>query len=311
MTEEDNSMVTFAHVLYPTDLSAASRPALRYAAAVARWYGARLTVLHVVPTFEPTQVPSSSIDATSTLFHPPTRESVQAEVQASLPSDGLHGLDVAVVAAAGDPVRVIVEQAQSADLLVMGTHGRSGFERLMVGSVTEKVLRLASCPVLAVPPQAVSDGGSDAVFRRILCPVDFSPSSERALEVALDLARQANGALTVATVIEWLAEEEPRTTAHFNVSEYRQHLIEDTRARLRAMLSDESRTWCDIDEVVTFGRAHREVIRLAAEKHCDLVVMGAQGRSGAGLAFFGSTTPPVVRGATSPVLVVRHQVVPV
>lgn len=298
-------MVTFTQVLYPTDLSEAARPAARYAAAVARWYAARLTVLHVVPTFDPIRVPSDRPGAATTLVHPPTRDAVEAEVQAALSSEGLIDLDVAVIAAAGDPVRVIVEYAGSADLVVMGTHGRSGVDRLLSGSVTERVFRLAPCPVLAVPPQVASGGGSEAVFRRILCPVDFSPSSQRALEVALDLARQANGALTVVTVIEWLAEEEPRATAHFNVSEYRQHLIEDTRTRLRALLSDESRTWCDIDEVVSLGRAHREVLRLAAEKQSDLIVMGAQGRGGASLAFFGSTTPPVVRGATCPVLVVR------
>jgi len=298
-------MVTFTHVLYPTDLSAASRPALRYVVAMAHWYGARLTVLHVVPTFDPIRVPSDRVGVGTTLYQPPTREDVEADVRATLSSDDVGGLDVAVTCAAGDPVRVIVEQARTADLIVMGTHGRSGVDRLLSGSVTERVFRLAPCPVLAVPPQMPSDAGANAVFRRILCPVDFSPSSGRALEIALDLARQANGTLTVVTVIEWLAEEEPRSTAHFNVSEYRRHLIEDTRARLRALLSDESRTWCDIDEVVLLGRAHREVLRLAAEKQCDLVVMGAQGRGGVSLAFFGSTTQPVVRGATSPVLVVR------
>jgi len=302
-------MVTFTQVLYPTDLSEAARPAVRYAAAVARWYAARLTVLHVVPTFDPIRVPSDRLDAASTLVHPPTRDAVEAEVTRALSSEGLIDLDVAVIAAAGDPVRVIVEHAGAADLVVMGTHGRSGVDRLLSGSVTERVFRLAPCPVLAVPPQAAPEGGSEAVFRRILCAVDFSPSSQRALEVALDLARQANGALTVVTVIEWLAEEEPQTTAHFNVSEYRQHVIADKRARLAALLSDESRTWCDIDDVVTLGRAHREVLRLAAAKQSDLIVMGAQGRGGASLAFFGSTTPPVVRGATCPVLVVRSPTV--
>jgi len=298
-------MVTFTHVLYPTDLSEASRPAIRYAATIARWYGARLTVLHVVPTFDPISVPSDRFGAATTVVHPPTREAVEVEVRGTLPPDQVSGLELAVVAAAGDPVRVIVEHAAAADLVVMGAHGRSGFDRLLSGSVTERVFQLASCPVLAVPPQAASAGEPEAVFRRILCPVEFSPSSERALDVALDLARQANGVLTAATVIEWLAEEEPRTTAHFNVSEFRQHLIADTRTRLRGLLSDQSRTWCDIDEVIRLGRAHREVLRLAAEQQSDLIVMGAQGRGGASLAFFGSTTPPVVRGATCPVLVVR------
>ncbi|MDP1806931.1 MAG: universal stress protein [Acidimicrobiales bacterium] len=298
-------MVSFTQVLYPTDLTEASRPAARYAAAVARWYAARLTVLHVVPTFEPIGVPSDRFGAAATFIHPPTRDAVEADVTRALSSEALTDLEVAVIAAAGDPVRTIVEHAGSADLVVMGTHGRSGIDRLLSGSVTEGVFRLAPCPVLAVPPQVATGGGSEAVFRRILCPVDFSPASQRALEWALDLARQANGTLTVVSVVEWLAEEEPLTTAHFNVSEYRQHLINDTRTRLRALLSDESRTWCDIDEVVTLGRAHREVLRLAADRQSDLIVMGAQGRGGVSLALFGSTTPPVVRGAACPVLVVR------
>ncbi|MDP2389055.1 MAG: universal stress protein, partial [Acidobacteriota bacterium] len=227
-------MVSFTQVLYPTDLTEASRPAARYAAAVARWYAARLTVLHVVPTFEPIRVPADRHGVSATLVHPPTRDAVEAEVTRALSSEALTDLEVAVIAAAGDPVRTIVEHAGSADLVVMGTHGRSGIDRLLSGSVTEGVFRLAPCPVLAVPPQVAS--GSEAVFRRILCPVDFSPASQRALELALDLARQANGTLTVVSVVEWLAEEEPLTTAHFNVSEYRQHLINDTRTRLRALL---------------------------------------------------------------------------
>ena len=84
-----------------------------------------------------------------------------------------------------------------------------------------------------------------------------------------------------------------------------------SRARLDALLSDESRTWCDIEEVVTYGRAHREVIRLAAERGADLIVIGAQGRGGVGLVLFGSTTQQVIRAATYPVLVVHAPGAPV
>ena len=300
-------MVTFKHVLYPTDLSDASRSAIPYAAAMARWYGAQLTVLHAVPTFEPIPIPSDRIGTPTSLVAPPTREAVEAEVRDWLGSSAFEGLKTVVLAMAGDPVRVIADEciADAVDLIVMGTHGRRGFDRLLSGSVTERVLRASPCPVLAVPPGLDIASGATAVFHRVLCPVDFSASSRRALDIALDLARQSNGTVSVITVIEWLAEEEPRATAHFNVSEYRQHLLEDTRARLHALLSEEARTWCDINEIVTFGRAHRKVLRLAAEERCDLVVMGAQGRGGATLAFFGSTTPLVVRSATAPVLVVR------
>jgi len=135
--------------------------------------------------------------------------------------------------------------------------------------------------------------------------VDFSPSSEAALRLALDLARQSNGAVTVLHALEWLEEEEPRAAAHFNVNEYRQYLRRDLQTRLESLLTNESREWCDIETKVTFGRAHREVLRVAHERGTDLIIMGAQGRGGMGLAFFGSATPPVVRDAACPVLVVR------
>jgi nucleotide-binding universal stress UspA family protein len=237
----------------------------------------------------------------------PTLEDVEDVVHEWLGSSAFEGLDAVILVEAGDPLRTITEQsvARAVDLIVMGTHGRRDFDRLLSGSVTERVLRASGCPVLAVPPGLATATSATSVFHRILCAVDFSLSSRRALNIALDFARQGNGTVTVVTVVEWLAEEEPRTLAHFNVSAYRRHLLEDTRSRLHQLLSAEARTWCDIDEVVTFGRAHRQVLRLAAERCCDLVVMGAQGRGGPNLSSFGSTTPPVVRSATVPVLVVR------
>ena len=303
-------MVAFTHVLYPTDLSESSRRAAQYAATISRWYNARLTVLHVVPTFEPMIVPSDVLGAPSPVVYPPSAEDVEAEMRRSLTDDAFRGLDVRFVPSAGDPVRVIVDRAlsDSADLIVMGTHGRSGVDRLMTGSVTEKVLGRASCPVLTIPPHAPEGHAGHGTFSRILCPVDFSTASQQALGFALDLARQAKGSVTVMNVIEWLTEEDPRVSAYFNVDKYRRLLAEDTRERLGTLLADASSKGSEIEKVVTFGRAHREVLRVAVEKACDLIVMGAQGRGGVGLALFGSTTPPVIRSAACPVLVVRSPV---
>ncbi|MGD9903979.1 MAG: universal stress protein [Dehalococcoidia bacterium] len=298
-------MVTFSHVLFPTDLSDPSLRAASFAAAIARWYDARLTVLHVVPTFEPVTVPSEA-GYQGVTVQPPAPEEVRRQMTQAVPGDALAGLDVRFEPTSGDPVRVIANRARAdaVDLIVMGTHGRSGFDRLMTGSVTERVLRTAPCPVLTIPPHAApaAEGGPLA---RILCAVDFSPASEAALRLALDLARQSNGAVTVLHAVEWLEEEEPRAHAHFNVSEYRRYLRQDVKTRLDSLLTNESREWCDIDTMVTFGRAHREVLRVAHEQGTDLIVMGAQGRGGMGLALFGSATPPVVRDAACPVLVVR------
>jgi nucleotide-binding universal stress UspA family protein len=124
----------------------------------------------------------------------------------------------------------------------------------------------------------------------------------------LDLARQADGLVTLQHVIEWLPEEEPRVSAHFNVPEFRRQMLDDAEQRLRTLVAGESRTWCEIDSVIVCGRAHREILRAAEAKPADLIVMGAQGRGGVELALFGSTTQQVLRGAACPVLTVRAAV---
>ena len=300
-------MVEFRNILCPIDLSDVSSRPLAYATAFARWYEARLTVLHVVPTFDPMQIRSGALGDPVRILYPMTRDEILSELRRAVDAAGAGTLDVALATDAGDAAATIVDHAvrMATDLLVMGTHGRGGFDRLLLGSVTEKVLRKAPCPILTVPPHALPTMPEEVVFRRILCPMDFSPSALQAFGFALDLARQANGSVTVLHVIEWLAEEEPRAHAHFNVSEYRQYLTADAHARLQALLADEPRTWCETEEVVVIGRAHREVLATAAARQTDLIVMGAQGRGSVGLALFGSTTQHVVRAATCPVLTVR------
>jgi nucleotide-binding universal stress UspA family protein len=262
-------------------------------------------VLHVVPTFEPMQV-RGDLAGPIRVVTPLTREQVLEEMTRALNLAALSSR-ATQLAEAGDPQATIIEQAvlKKADLIVMGTHGRRGFKRLLLGSVTEAVLREAPCPVLTVPPHVPAGVSPAAIFKRILCPIDFSPSALQALEFALDLARQADGLVTLLHTIEWLPEEEPRTSAHFNIPEYRRYMVQDAQERLRTLVTEESRTWVEIDDVVVFGRAYRAILRAAETKPADLIVMGAQGRGGIGLALFGSTTQQVVRGAICPVLTVR------
>jgi len=300
-------VVEFRNILCPIDLSEASSRPLAYAIALARWYQARLTVLHVVPTFDPIQVRTGAIGDHISLVTPMTRDEVLGELRRTVDAAGTGALDVALATDAGGAAGTIVDHAvrTAADLVVMGTHGRSGFERLLLGSVTEKVLRKSPCPVLTVPPHAGAATPDDVLFKRILCSMDFSPPALQALGFALDLARQANGTVTVLHAIEWLTEEEPGAPTNVDVSAYRQLLEGDARKRLQALLKEESRTWCETEELVIFGRAHREVLALAEARHADLIVMGTQGRGSVGLALFGSTTQHVVRTASCPVLTVR------
>ena len=163
-------------------------------------------------------------------------------------------------------------------------------------------------------------------FTHIICPIDFSEMSIRALAHAAALARWYDARLTVLHVVptfesmqvrgdlgepvrvvtpmprDQVLEEMRRS---FDVPEYRRYVGADAEERLRQLVAGESHTWAEIDNVVAFGRAHREILRAAETKPSDLIVMGAQGRGGVGLSLFGSTTQQVVRGATCPVLTVR------
>jgi nucleotide-binding universal stress UspA family protein len=307
----EDIVIAFRNILCPIDLSEQSIGPLVHAVALARCHNARLTVLHVVPTFVAMQVPSGVLGKPVRLVYPMPREEVLGEMRRVARLAGVPA-DAVLATESGDPSSKIVDHALAirADLLVMGTHGHRGFRRLLLGSVAETVLHEAPCAVLTVPPHAVPSTSASVSFRQILCPVDFSPSALLALGFSIDLARQAKGSVTVLHVLEWLAEEEPRPSTHFNVPEYRRYLVDDAHERVQRLLTDVSTKCSKIEGVVVIGRPHREILRTAAARRTDLIVMGAQGRAGVELALFGSTTQQVVRHAPCPVLTVRGQVDP-
>jgi nucleotide-binding universal stress UspA family protein len=301
----EEAVIEFKRIVCPIDFSESSARSLAHAAALAGWYESQLTVVHVTPAFDPIHV-QGELGVPVPVPNPIPRDEALTQMRRTLDSAGVR-LDAHLTVETGDAAAAIVQQAVTtqADLIVMGTHGRRGFRRMLLGSVAETVLREAPCPVLTVPPRTRAASEKVVVFKRILCPLDFSPSALRALDLAVDLARQADGTVTVLHIVEWLAEEEPRVSAHFSIPEFRGHLIDDAKSRLHDLVSTQPRTWSEIEEVVVFGRAYREILRAAEAGAVDLIVMGAQGRGGLDLALFGSTTQQVVRSASCPVLTVR------
>ncbi len=296
-------MVDVQRILCPIDFSEPSRYAVEHALAAARWYGAQITVVHVHSILVPWG-PTPGIHGDVPALPPVRPQDLIKEVDrfyASLRTDGSPD----IVVKEGSPAKEIVRLADemAADLLVMGTHGRGGFDRLVIGSVTEKVFRTARSPVLTVSPGTKSPPGGPVQYKTVLCPVDFSTASTRALLYALSLAKQTAGRMVLLHVVEGVADL-PRETAHFNVPEYGAYLEQDAMTRLKAVIPDTARGWCKPEERVTSGKAHREILRLAAETKAELIVMGVHGK-GAMERWFGSTTTHVVREATCPVLTVR------
>jgi nucleotide-binding universal stress UspA family protein len=126
----------------------------------------------------------------------------------------------------------------------------------------------------------------------------------QAFGLAVDLARQAHGTVTLLHVIEWLSEHEPQVQTMFTVGEG-PFMIKDAQERLRSLVTSESAEWCAIAPQVVTGHPDRRIIEAAESLSADLIVMGAQGLGGVRLALLGSTTQQVVRGASCPVLTVR------
>lgn len=297
-------MIELNRILCPVDFSGHSRVALDYATAIARWYEAEVLVLHA---YAMTHVPSpvGPFPAAS-MGLPQTREELERDMTQFVRPSVAASVPVRTEIVAGAPTRHILERAQKwpADLIVMGTHGASGFERFVLGSVTEKVLRKAPCPVLVVPREADAPSGVPVVFRRILCATDFSPSSQRALSYAISLAGEAGGSLTLVHAVEAFAEE-PLSRPSFDVPEYRTALEAAARERLAQLVPEDVRAWCECETIVRTGKAYREILDVARERQIDLIVLGVRGRNPMDLALFGSTTNHVVRAADCPVLTVR------
>lgn len=296
-------MVEIKRILCPIDFSEPAKRAVEHAVASAKWYGAQITLVHVYNTLQPWgPVPGIHGDVPALPLVKP--QDIKEELNRFSTSLGIDG-SAELAVREGDPVKEIVRLAKEipADLLVMGTHGRGGFERLVLGSVTEKVLRTTRAPVLTVSTGTEGAAAGPVGYKTILCPLDFSAASTRALQYALSLAKQAGGRLILLHVVEGVADL-PRETARFDVLEYGAYLAQDAMSQLKAAIPDTARSWAQAEERVTTGKAHREILAVAGETNAELIVIGVHGR-GATEQWFGSTTSHVIREASCPVLTVR------
>ena len=292
-------------ILCPIDFSDFSRHALDHALAVAKWSGAAITVLHVVP---PVLEPDPMLQLARVI--PPAltsndRDAIRAQVTRFVRAEAGDDVLVTVEVAEGAIVPEILRfaAAPAANLLVLGTHGRGGFDHLLLGSVAERLLRKAPCPVLTVPrrmPDVVPVGPT--LYRRILCAVDFSPASAKALDYAVALGAANDARVTAVHVVEAASILEP---SFVDVAGgYQAVLRANAAARLHRFAAEHAGAARTVQEAIGDGKPYSEILRLAADERSDLIVLGVHGGL-AGLLAFGSNVNHVVRQATCPVLTVR------
>ena len=304
-------MVAIDRILSPVDLSPNSRTALRYAAALARWYEATLTVLHVFRQVPVADTAAAALGAG--LYAPPLalaeidREALTRRV-AEFTSEAAGAAAVHVCEGVSVREEILREAAAlPADLIVLGSHGLTGVKRLVLGSISENVLRHAATPVLIVPAHAPDAPSAGVPFKRIVCAVHFDADSYRALQYALDLAQESDAQLTLLHAVAMPAVHVGAEDLTYDFQEARETVMRAARGRLEALVPETARAFCKVHVEVAEGRAHEVILQLAAEAAADLIIMGVRDRDAIDVALFGSHAQAVVRAAHCPVLTVHQE----
>ena len=301
-------MTAFKRILCPVDFSDFSRHALDESIAIAHLYDGCVTALHVFPLAIPAD-PFAGLPE----FKPFTltdrhRAHILGQLSSFATAEGAEPRRITVALREGTDIHAEILEAadqMKPDLIVMGTHGRSGFQHLMLGSVAEKVLHKTRYPVLTVPrkaPDAVPMG--PLPFANILCGIDFSDCSLAALQDAISLASHAGAHLDVLSVVELIPMYETTSAVPLYYPGLLDDLKVDIQKRLDSVVANAAPDM-RVERFVTVGTPHREIVRMAGERKTDLVVLGAYSHGTIDHMLFGSTTNHVVRQAGCPVLTIR------
>lgn len=259
-------------VAVATDFSDVSQKATEYATRIASTYGSQLYLAHAIP-HEPGLLPDL-----------PSHDRLQADSERKMEElsqrSGLRELSPERVLRPGSVCKVLSQliQNERIDLLVIGTHGRGGVKKLVLGSMAEDVLRSVHCPVMTVGPGAVAPSDQVGEFRRILFAAGFGAASQRALNYAVFLAQRSRAKLIILHVL-------PPTPfpsagvglrAYARIEEWRNDEAATIRGKLQTMLPPDAMLECEPEYVVGFDLLFHGILTAATEHKADLVVMGAK-----------------------------------
>jgi nucleotide-binding universal stress UspA family protein len=296
-------MTSPQRILVPTDFSECADQAIVHAAFLARQYDAALTLLHVIPVAP--AYPMAGVSAADT----ERADEVGDRLDEVVERHDLDGIAVETAIDRGESIGgTILEHAteQGADLIVVGTHGRRGMRRLLLGSEAEVVVRGAEIPVFAVRQQ--ENPAPPHRFERLLATTDLSAISEVAVRQAADLARRYGARLDLLHAVEQIPTYDlpgiyqsslpPQDEA---VSALEQH----ARDGLEALAADLGLPEDRIRTILEHGDPASTIVDHAADEGADLVVLASHGRSGLERFLLGSVAEKVIRTAPCPVFVTK------
>jgi len=291
-------MLTIDRILFTTDFSDAAAAAFSQAAALADWHDADLHILNVATDLEKADetLPAPHDTLTTWLGPTPSGRTVpdlrelamtQKQVEADAPAERI----------------ISYVEDEDIDLIVMGTHGRRGLSRALLGSVTEEVVRRAPCPVFVVR------SGEEAVpqqhaIRRVLVPIDFSDASYEAIRHATEIAQTYGAEINLLHVIEEVVY--PSAYGLGDAYFPTQNVIKKVEETLADMARDEiGYEHIMISAIV--GYAPLSIIDYTQKNEIDLIVIATHGRSGFDRMLLGSVAERVIRRAPVPVFIVKPE----
>lgn len=309
-------MSTVSRILCPTDLSNLSLEALAMAGSLARHFQAELQLLHVVPSLEivyplaPVYIP---VPFDVAEYEQALRSAASEQLTGILQRFGLESVRAQAIVTVGSPADMIVETAEQSqgDLIVMTTHGHTGWRHLVFGSVTEQVIRLARCPVLIChsrkqPGAADETGAAEAqsivAVRKIVCSTDFSEQSLKGVDTAIIWAKELQAELIIVHIVPSL-DRYPGFVV--DAEDIESSVESDASKQLYALVAHRVPEQLQSRYVVRSGKAAEEIVNVAREENADLVVTATHGRTGWDHLAFGSVAEAVIRTAHCPVLTIR------
>jgi nucleotide-binding universal stress UspA family protein len=289
---ETKTRISIKNILFATDFSPVADAAGPFAIQIARSYGAKVYGLHVNPAFDYT--------ATAPDVWPAMTKAVEKENKehAERLERQLKGVEHEVFIGEGNVWNAISKliAEKQIDLLILGTHGRTGLGKVFLGSVAEQILRHAPCPVLTVGPHVLMEAETAVEMKQILYATDLALDFTPAADYAVSLAQENQARLTLLHVID-----EERRGEFVHPSE----LMDAKLRSLRQLVPPEAELWCEPTCWVRYGEPAEKILEAAKELGASLIVLGARPAGELATHFAAGTVHAVVSKARCPVLTVR------
>lgn len=296
-TAETGSRIALKNILYLTDFSEPSEAALPFAASIAREYDGKIYALQVLtPAMYTYTPPELTADAITAQEECAERDMLRLTAQ-------LAGIPHETIVERGVGVWPTIERAlkqYGIDLIVLGTHGRTGAVKLLLGSVAEEIFRRSRVPVLTIGPSVRHGTHGSARFHRVLFATDFTPESLAAASYAISLAQENEAGLLLFHVIPDGDREKRDNSTETSVANIMYELGE--------LVPKDAELWCRPETIVDYGSPGEKILEVAKRRGADLIVLGVRDAAkhlGAATHLERTTAHKVVAHAQCPVLTVR------